>query len=308
MKRLFVILFPLLFAACGKEESSPVAPPVGRDPNTAPRVSIDRFSSSAGNLFVRTNTNGLPSANAPINFDSGPFITRGLGPNGQRVTYYNFDVQRTTPAPIFVFFREGENTPMTGQLNVIDVIPGDQGYNDFWRVTKVIVPSNYVANSVTSRQGIISAGYRTETTTMLVNCPVVPEGSTASLRLGGGSNGLVRGWYRDQIVFYFSFEEKTLTVDASGNVPLSPIYVTFNINPDQPNGGPPSGFKQEPNSVQTHNVVATIPSSASYSPLWIVNVYDNAYFNSVSNLMTAQSARILGAGVANVNCPVVSVQ
>lgn len=308
MKKLFIILFPLLFAACNKEESSPVAPPVAKDPNTALRVSIDRFSSSAGNLFVRTSTNGLPNPNVPINFDSGPFITRGFGPTGQSVAYYNFDVQPTTSAPIFVFFREGESTPVTGQLNVIDVIPGDQGYNDFWRVTKVIVPSNYVVNSVTSRQGIISAGYRTETTTMLVNCPVVPEGSTANLRLGGGSNGLVRGWHKDQIVFYFTFEERALTTDAAGNVPLSPIYVTFNINPDLPNGGPPSGFKQELSSVQTHNVVATIPSSTSYSPLWIVNVYDNADFNSVSNLTTAQAARILGAGVANVNCPVVSVQ
>jgi len=31
---------------------------------------------------------------------------------------------------------------------------------------------------------------------------------------------------------YFNFSEKALTVDASGMVPLSPIYVTFNINPD----------------------------------------------------------------------------
>lgn len=308
MKKLFIILFPLLFAACNKEESSPVAPPAAKDPNTAPHVSIDRFSSTAGNLFVRTSTNGLPNANAPVNFDSGPFITRGFGPDGQRVAYYNFDVQPVTGAPIFVFFREGESAPVAGQLNVINVIPGDQGYNDFWRVTRVIVPSNYVANSVTSSQGIISAGYRTEATTMIVSCPVVPEGSTAILRLSGESNALTRGWYKDQIVFYFTFEEKALTVNASGYVPLSPIYVTFNINPDQPNGGPPSGFKQEPGSLQTHNVVATIPSSMSYSPLWVVNVYDNTNFGSVSNLMTAQSTRILGAGVANVNCPVVQVQ
>ena len=31
-------------------------------------------------------------------------------------------------------------------------------------------------------------------------------------------------------------------------MPLSPIYVTFNLNPGAPNGGPGSGFKTEPDS------------------------------------------------------------
>lgn len=309
MKTLFLFFLTLLFfVGCEKDDNAPTAPPVGKDPNTAPKVSVDRFSAAAGNLFLRSANSSLPGTNAPINFDLGPFITRGFGPSGQRVAYYNFDVQPTNPAPIFVFFREGENTPLPGQLNVIDMIPGESGYNDFWRMMKVIVPANYVVNSITSRQGIISAGYRTETTTTIVNCPVVPEGSTATLRIGGESSASQKGWYKDQIVFYFTFEEKALTTTASGTVPLSPIYVTFNVNPDQPNGGPPSGFKTEDNSLLTHNVPATIPADAGYSPLWIVNVYDNNDFSQVNNLSTAQGARSLAMGVANVNCPIVQIQ
>ena len=34
----------------------------------------------------------LPAANAPVNFDQGPFITKGFTPTGQSVEYYNFDV------------------------------------------------------------------------------------------------------------------------------------------------------------------------------------------------------------------------
>ncbi len=54
-------------------------------------------------------------------------------------------------------------------------------------------------------------------------------------------------------------------------------------------------------------MVATLPSDASYSPLWLVNVYDNAAFASVGDLSTATAAHQLGAGVAKVNCPVVAV-
>lgn len=278
-----------------------------KDPSTAPRASIDRFSDRAGKLFVRDDTNGLPGPNAPIDFDAGPFITQGWGPNGERVRYYDFDIQSTEPAPIYVLFRAGEDGPVEGQLNVVDAIPGDEGYNDFWQVMKVTVPGDYVANTVTSLTEIRDGGYPIEETNQLVNCPIVPEGSTARLRAGGESAGLHQGWYRDKVVFYFTFEESELATTPAGQVPVSPIYVTFNVNPDQEGGGPASGFATEAGSAQSHNVIQTIPSSAGYSPLWLVNVYDNADFAKVKDLKTVATARILATGVATVNCPVVEV-
>ena len=277
------------------------------DSNTAEKVSVDRFSSTAGHLMVRDASNGLPAANAAVNFDQAPFITKGLGPTGQVVEYYNFDVQPVDPAPIYVLFKEGESVPVSGQLNIIDVLPGETGYNDFWQVFKVTVPSNYKANQVASFDEVAGAGYDIEPTTTIVNCPVVPEGSTASKRLGGGSVALNTGWYKEKIVSYFTFEEKAI-VAAGGDVPTSPIYVCFNINPSETGGGPPSGFKVETGTAQTHNVVATIPSSGSYSPLWVVNAFDNSDFDDVDNLSSAQAATSAGTGLATVNCPVVTVQ
>jgi hypothetical protein len=261
---------------------------------------------------VRDATNGLPAANEPIDFDKQPFITKGLGPAGEIIQYYNFDVQPQQTAPIFVLFREGEDTPVEDQLNIVDVIPGDEHYNDFWHVHFVTVPSNYVANSITSVSELMATGYPIERTNIVVNCPVVPEGSTALLRLDpNNDNGLIMGWYRDQVVFYFDFSEKMITVDlppdGHPDMPLSDILVTFNINPDQPGGGPPSGFMTEPGTDQTHNVVETLPIDADYSPFWDVDVYDNADFDSVMDFPSAQAATILGTGVALVNCPVVSV-
>jgi hypothetical protein len=136
----------------------------------------------------------------------------------------------------------------------------------------------------------------------------LPDGSTAIERVGGGSAELIEGWYKGDVVSYFSFEEKALATDAANpEVPLSPIYVTFNINPGETGGGPPSGFMVEAGTEQTHNVVATLPADTDYSPLWLVNAYDNLEFDSVSDLASAESATILGAGIATVNCPVVSV-
>ncbi len=72
------------------------------DPDTAQKVSIDRFSADAGHLFVRDMMNNLPGPNVPINFDMEPFLSKGLGPNGEHISYYNFDAQPTAPAPIYV--------------------------------------------------------------------------------------------------------------------------------------------------------------------------------------------------------------
>ena len=139
------------------------------DPDTAQKASIDRFSMKAGHLFVRDDMNGLPGPNEPVDFDKAPFITKGLGPRGEHISYYNFDVQSTEPAPIYVLFREGESSPVSGQLNIVNVIPGDSAYNDFWEVQKVTVPGYYIANTVTSYQQIVDSGYTIEETTNLVN-------------------------------------------------------------------------------------------------------------------------------------------
>lgn len=298
-----------LFSSCLYDNLEPEP----LDPDNAEKISVDRFSADAGTLFVRDGSNGLPAPNESINFDLPPFITKGLGPNGEKVQYYNFDAQLLAPAPIYVLFREGENEPVEGQLNIIDVIPGDGAYNDFWRVKKVIVPFDYVANTVTSYVKILENGYSFEKTNIIVNCPVVPEGSTASMRYHTNESvALNKGWYRGKLVFYFTFAEKEITVDISTSenppVPLSDIFVTFNINVNEPGGGPPSGFVMEPGTEQTHNIIQTLPEEDDYSPLWFVKVYDNADFNSVSDLSSVLDATILASGVALVNCPVVKVE
>jgi len=268
---------------------------------------IDRFSAAAGHLQVRSATNHIPGPNQPVDFDTGPFITHGFGPNGEHVIYYNFDVQPTTAAPIYVFYATGATTPLAGQDPIITSIPGDSTYNDFHRVIKVTVPASYKANSATSLADITAGGWPTEQTTTIVNDPIVPKGSTAAKRIGGTNAALHHGWYAGKRVYFFQFEQ-TLTGDAAGTIPRSPIFVTFAKNPGTDGGGPASGFKTEPGSLQAHNVTASLPGQPAYSPLWSVSVYDNANFDAVKDLATLGKAKVLASNVANVNCPIVSVK
>jgi hypothetical protein len=294
--------------ACMKDENMNPKP---LDPDTAGDVSIDRFSSAFAHLFVRTSENGFPGADQPVDFDAVPaFNTHGLGPNGEKTIYYNFDVLSTTPAPIYALFRTGESTPVEGQLNIVNVVPGDPGYNDFWLVNKVTVPAGYVANTITSYDEIMKMGYPVSATSTIVNCPIVPKGSIARKRYSSSESAdLTRGWYKDKVVYYFNFFEKELMA-VNGLVPTSDIFVCFEINPGQPDGGPASGFKTEDDMAtgQTHNVPETLPADALYSPLWDVQIYDNAGFSMVGNLETAMSASILAPDAVMVNCPIVSVQ
>ena len=297
---LAAAVFSLALEACGAGTDTSATAPLQAD--DAPEFQVDRFSDAAGTLMVRSASNALPEPGAPIDFDRPPFITRGLGPDGQIASYYNFDVQSTIPAPIYVLFRDGQDTPLESQLNIVDTVPGDAGYNDFWQVHRVTVPETYVANTVTSLGQLEAAGYPVRATDDIVNCPVVPRGSTAALRTGGGSPGLTQGWYRDQTVYYFNFAERPLT---GSQVPVAGIYVAFNTNPDQAGGGPPSGFKVEVGTDQTHNVLDSVPTDAGYSPLWSVSPYDNADFEEVRDLASVTTAAILARDVATVNCPVV---
>jgi hypothetical protein len=196
MKSRIAMLFTVAsLIVSGVAGAQPAPKPL--DPNHAPIAAVDRFSDKAAHLQLRSPDNHIPGPNQPVDFDTGPFITQGLSPTtGKPVRYYNFDVQTTTPAPVYVLYREGEDKPVASQLDIIDTLPGEKGYNDFRQVWKVTVPRNYVANTIADAATLLSAGYKTEKTNTLRNMPVVPDKSTAKARLKGESAELQRACLR----------------------------------------------------------------------------------------------------------------
>jgi hypothetical protein len=301
------IRIALLFTAILIATSSGVAraalQPV--DPAHAPVAAVDRFSDKAGTLLLRSTDKRLPGPNEPIDFDTPPLNTLGLSPTGEPALYYHLDVQSTTPAPVYILYREGEDKPVASQLGIIDTLPGEKGYNDFRQVWKVWVPKDYVSNTITDTSMLQQAGYKMEKTDKLLNMAVVPDNSRARVRFNGGNPELQRAWYHDQVAKFFLFDEAPLSVSGD-KVPVSPIYDGFTINPGQAGGE--INFCTDPNSTQTHNVVATVPGGKAYTPLWLRVVYDSAACASVHNLDTALKAKVVPAKVLLVNCPIVSIR
>jgi hypothetical protein len=74
------------------------------------------------------------------------------------------------------------------------------------------------------------------------------------------------------------------------------------------NDGPVPGFKTRMGTMQTHNVLATLPGDMEYSPLWLVTAYDGMAFDKVMNISSAMNAMAMAKGIATVNCPVFSVE
>jgi hypothetical protein len=300
--RLVVLITAVWFAVSSGSARAELQP---KDPDQAPIAAVERFSDAAGTLLKRSAGTRLPGPNEPIDFDTPPFNVVGFSPAGEPALYYHLDVQSTTPAPVFILYRQGEDKPVQDQLDIIDTLPGEQGYNDFRQVWKVSVPKDYVANTVTDASMLRQAGYKMEKTDQLLNMAVVPDKSRARVRFNGGTPELQRAWYRDQVAKFFLFDEAPLSVSGD-KVPVSPIYDGFTINPGQPGGE--MEFCTDPNSTQTHNVVATAPGDKGYSPLWLRVVYDSAACASVHNLETALQAKKVAAEVLFINCPIVLIE
>jgi hypothetical protein len=305
------------FPACGggdddDDDDVDAAAPAPFDPDTAPRVEIDRFSDAAATMYRRSENPAFPAAGAPIDLDAAPYLTRGLGPAGQSIQYYTLDVQTRRPPPMYVLYRAGAAEPLADQLPIVDLVPGDAGYGDYWQEVRVTVPADHVANTIADAAALLDAGFDVAPTDRLLHRPLVPDGSTAILRADGGDAGLFATWYREQVAFHFRFTEVELRLVPDGifegQVPISYIHVMFNINPGEEGGGPASGAMTEPDSDQSHNVAETIPGDATYSPLWLVYVHDNAAFDSVTDLASIKANPEIEIIDPLVSCPIVAVE
>src|SRR5207244_8441056 len=95
------------------------------------------------------------------------------------VSYLDFGPQSNVAVPILAFFQAtSPSTPVAGQRNIIDTIPSQPGYNDFWRVYKVLAPDGYVADSICSLGDAVDSDYTIQETNTVVNCPAVNPTAT----------------------------------------------------------------------------------------------------------------------------------
>lgn len=261
------------------------APTISQDPNTAEVVEVDRFADQAGTFFRRSANPNLPAPGAPIDLDQAPFRLTALLPDGNRVPFYHLDVRSTSPANLYIFFKS-DGSPLSDQLYVFDALPGEPGYSDFCAIQRVIVPDNYVVNSITSRRDLearVGDGFRIEATGKILNMPVVPAQSSANQSSSGGKALLLQGWCRNKVLYYFAFEE--LQATPQGLVPTASMFAFFD-EPGLPHRG---GFRTLDDEGNTKNVLAVAPGAPGYSPLWAMQRLSGDDWINVNNLTDVQT-------------------
>ena len=295
---ILAVALTATFAACTAEPEV-AAFPTHVNPDTGIEfVAVDRFSNDAGTVMRRSVNPDLPAPNEPINFDDD-FLSHALGPAGEDVNYYMLDVVSFQSAPLYSFVYASDPTRrVREQSSVFDVIPGEEGYNDFWQKVMVLVPDDYEPNSVRSLDGIKAAGFELERTSTIINCPLVPYGSTAELAKWESV-----GWYKGKHVQYFTFDSTEISVLNPGplDIPYAVVRVVFQDN------DPAKGMKTEPDTGNTHNVFDTLPGDELYRSLWRHDFVDEAEFDSISDWESSKAAREADVDMDNilVNCPVV---
>lgn len=217
----------------------------------------------------------------------------------RRVRYYDFGMNTVlleggpalVTAPIYAPVRMNNGAPefIEGQRNIIDVVPGDEGYSDLWQVMLVIVDDDdYEANDLRSKADVDASGFDMMPAGFFVNCPVVPAGST----LEGGEE-LVAGWYKGADVFY---------PDFGMNINLAvPIWAFATGIED---GAPVFVEGQQ-------NIINVVPGETGYSAFWRVNLvmvddtYEPNSLRSADDVLASDWPIMQVANV--VNCPVTEV-
>jgi predicted lipoprotein with Yx(FWY)xxD motif len=215
----------------------------------------------------------------------------------QAVKYYDFGANthlvngKVADAPIYalIYGMKADGSPdfVPGQHNIIDVLPGQTGYSDLWDVNLVTVPQDYTADSIRSADELMAMDYPMVEAGLLVNCPIVPPGSTTET-----GRTLVQGWYMGQKVYYFDY--------GMNSEMAAPIYALI------------TGMDAEgnPQFVEgQHNIIDVIPGDEGYSAFWHVHLvtvpadYAAETFKSADAVMT--SGYEMTETDILVNCPVV---
>jgi hypothetical protein len=284
---LLVALVPWLIAAAARAAAPPstAAPPLGAAPPVnapaplsvtppaqdfgldAPLLFVDRFSDKAAKRLRRDRVRGLPGPNEPIHLDAAPFLLELTGPGGRKARCYDLDLRPPTPARFYVFYDAQGNYILT-QFPIVDVAPGDPGYTDVWDLWKVTAPTSYRAdNSLRDMKTLErlladkESGYTAERTGALLNGPIVPEGSSASMKADrrDGAAALRYVWYRGKRAPYLYFEQ---TLRITGD--LAPVSSMTVVTATGATTGAPAS---DPLASATTIDLPALPGDPGYSPL-----------------------------------------
>jgi hypothetical protein len=64
---------------------------------------------------------------------------------------------------------DGKPERVEGQYTIYDTKPGDPGYSPLWRHNYVIVPRDFVPQTLRSKEDVLKSGYAIEATDKITN-------------------------------------------------------------------------------------------------------------------------------------------
>ncbi|MDA1215733.1 MAG: hypothetical protein O2812_02530 [Chloroflexi bacterium] len=244
-----------------------------------------------------TATPSPTSTATPIPIETQALVAGWYQDKG--VKYYDFGTKSPASngtvsiAPIFVFITgmdsAGNPQFVEGQHNIVDTVPGVEGYSDLWRVMLVTVPESYQPDSVRSRQELDAAGYSITSTDILVNCPIVPEGTMLE-----GGEALTQGRSEGDEVYYPDFGMNTESA-----VPIWAFITGMDA------AGNPQFVEGQ------RNVIDVVPGDIGYSAFWEVNLVIVPEGYQANAIRSAADVRASGYEIIKpglvVNCPVTVV-
>lgn len=217
---------------------------------------------------------------------------------GEGVEYYDFGANTklasgstvsTAPLWRFITGMDAQGNPefLAGQHNIIDVIPGDAGYSDLWEIMLVTAGDDYEPDSIKSKEDLDASALEVSAAGILVNCPVVPNGSTLA-----GGEPMVEGWYKGGPVIYPDF----------GPAPAIAAPLWAMITGMDASGAPQFVSGQM-------NVIDVIPGDPGYTAFWRVTMVTVPADYEANTIKSATDVADSGFEMTEtdmvVNCPVV---
>lgn len=274
------------------------------------------FLAACGSLEDE-NQGPIAETEIPLHRQSEIPVSRGFV-DGKQIEFYKFSAfvpqdanwfpqyEKFPGMPVnemYIWTDSAGNPSLDEQQPIVDVLPLQAGYSDFFEIILVTPPTNYKPNTIKSRATLLRSEYELTRTGNIINCPLVGPNTTLAQPNGNvlATYRTIQLWYRKKITHCITMEGAKALFPSDGA--LAPKIFTTPITDERNEyrvaaseaytmlAKAFSGGDQASNiEVPQNDIFKYGPNSQEYSPLvkvWNVTVpsdYQNGELTSYSDL------------------------
>ncbi|MFH1132494.1 MAG: hypothetical protein V1754_14250 [Pseudomonadota bacterium] len=126
---------------------------------------------------------------------------------------------------MYVWTDKNGDPSLNSQFPIVDTLPKQAYYSDFFYIVLVVPPNNYVPNSIKSRGSLLLADFELKHTGVVLNCPVVGQSASLEDTRGKTFNNYrkLQLWYRNTTTYCMAMEGGIVLFPQDG----APFAKTF---------------------------------------------------------------------------------